>query len=85
MLLLGPLDPAKFPLLHEARYRPGRIVVSYPASACGDTRGCGGFYLDALRARGAGPLANEKRAIARGQGIVTRRAETRCAARGACA
>jgi hypothetical protein len=32
MLLLGPLDPAKFPLLHQARYRPGRIVVSYPAS-----------------------------------------------------
>jgi hypothetical protein len=32
MLLLGPLDPAKFPLLHHARHRPGRIVVSYPAS-----------------------------------------------------
>src|SRR6266849_6906626 len=32
MLLLGRLDPAKFPLLHQARYRPGRIVVSYPAS-----------------------------------------------------
>jgi hypothetical protein len=32
VLLLEPLDSTKYPFLREARYRPGRIVISYPAS-----------------------------------------------------
>ncbi|MCP3446180.1 hypothetical protein [Bradyrhizobium sp. CCGUVB14] len=32
VLLLEPLDEYKYPFLRGARYRPGRIVVSYPAS-----------------------------------------------------
>lgn len=32
VLLLEPLDLARYPFLHEAKYRPGRIVVSYPSS-----------------------------------------------------
>jgi hypothetical protein len=32
VLQLGPLDVAAYPFLREARYRPGRIVISYPSS-----------------------------------------------------
>jgi len=32
VLLLEPPDPAKYLFLREAKYRPGRIVISYPAS-----------------------------------------------------
>ncbi|MCS3695017.1 hypothetical protein ABIF07_000216 [Bradyrhizobium elkanii] len=32
VLLLEPLDESKYPFLRGARYRPGRIVISYPAS-----------------------------------------------------
>lgn len=32
VLLLEPLDVAKYPFLREAKFRPGRIVISYPAS-----------------------------------------------------
>lgn len=32
VLLLEPLDTVKYPFLRAARYRPGRIVISYPAS-----------------------------------------------------
>jgi hypothetical protein len=32
VLLLEPLDVAKYPFLREAKYRPGRIVISYPSS-----------------------------------------------------
>jgi hypothetical protein len=32
VLLLEPLDVAKYPFLCVAKYRPGRIVVSYPSS-----------------------------------------------------
>ncbi len=32
VLLLEPPDVAKYPFLYEAKYRPGRIVVSYPSS-----------------------------------------------------
>lgn len=32
VLLLEPLDPSKYPFLREAKYRPGRIVISYPTS-----------------------------------------------------
>jgi hypothetical protein len=32
VLLLEPLDVAKYPFLREAKYRPARIVISYPAS-----------------------------------------------------
>jgi hypothetical protein len=32
VLLLEPLDLAKYPFLRDARYRPGRIVISYPSS-----------------------------------------------------
>jgi hypothetical protein len=29
VLLLEPLDFGKYPFLREAKYRPGRIVISY--------------------------------------------------------
>ena len=32
VLLLEAQDFAKYPFLREAKYRPGRIVVSYPSS-----------------------------------------------------
>jgi hypothetical protein len=32
VLLLEPLDENKYPFLRGARYRPGRIVISYPSS-----------------------------------------------------
>ncbi|MBI5323065.1 MAG: hypothetical protein HZB49_26855 [Bradyrhizobium sp.] len=32
VLLLEPLDESKYPFLRGARYRPGRIVISYPTS-----------------------------------------------------
>ncbi|MGA2054694.1 MAG: hypothetical protein ABSG88_05255 [Bradyrhizobium sp.] len=32
VLLLEPLDENKYPFLRGARYRPGRIVISYPTS-----------------------------------------------------
>jgi hypothetical protein len=32
VLLLEPLDESKYPFLRGARYRPGRIVISYPSS-----------------------------------------------------
>ena len=32
VLLLEPLDLSKYPFLREAKYRPGRIVISYPAA-----------------------------------------------------
>jgi hypothetical protein len=32
VLLLEPLDLSKYPFLREAKYRPGRIVISYPCS-----------------------------------------------------
>jgi hypothetical protein len=32
VLLLEPLDTSRYPFLREARYRPGRIVISYPSS-----------------------------------------------------
>jgi hypothetical protein len=31
-LLLEPLDVGKYPFLREAKYRPGRIVISHPFS-----------------------------------------------------
>lgn len=31
-LLLEPLDVAKYPFLRQAKYRPGRIVITYPSS-----------------------------------------------------
>jgi hypothetical protein len=33
VLLLEPVDLGKYPFLREAKYRPGRIVISYPSSA----------------------------------------------------
>lgn len=32
VLLLQPRDVEKYPFLRQARYRPGRIVISYPSS-----------------------------------------------------
>jgi hypothetical protein len=32
VLLLEPLDLTKYPFLREAKYRPGRIVISYPTA-----------------------------------------------------
>lgn len=32
VLLLEPLDPAKYPILKSAKYRPGRIEIRYPTS-----------------------------------------------------
>jgi hypothetical protein len=32
VLLLEPLDLSKYPFLREAKYRPGRIVISYPSA-----------------------------------------------------
>jgi hypothetical protein len=32
VLLLEPLDVGSYPFLREAKYRPGRIVISYPTS-----------------------------------------------------
>jgi hypothetical protein len=32
VLLLEPLDLAKYPFLRGAKYRPGRIDISYPSS-----------------------------------------------------
>jgi hypothetical protein len=32
VLLLAPPDESKYPFLKGARYRPGRIAISYPAS-----------------------------------------------------
>jgi hypothetical protein len=32
VLLLEPLDPGKYPFLREAKFRPGRIVISYPSA-----------------------------------------------------
>jgi hypothetical protein len=32
VLALEPPDAAKYPFLREAKYRPGRIVISYPSS-----------------------------------------------------
>ena len=32
VLLLEPLDVGKYPFLREAKYRPGRIIISYPSS-----------------------------------------------------
>ncbi|UGY16865.1 hypothetical protein HAP48_0004935 [Bradyrhizobium septentrionale] len=34
VLLLEPLDVNKYPFLHGAKYRPGRIIISYPTSTC---------------------------------------------------
>jgi hypothetical protein len=32
VLLLEPLDESKYPFLRGAKYRPGRVVISYPTS-----------------------------------------------------
>jgi len=32
VLLLEPQDVGKYPFLREAKYRPGRIVISHPSS-----------------------------------------------------
>jgi hypothetical protein len=32
VLLLAPLDESRYPFLRGAKYRPGRIVISYPSS-----------------------------------------------------
>ena len=32
VLLLDPPDESKYPVLKGARYRPGKLAISYPAS-----------------------------------------------------